>query len=333
MLRGFLSPDALRGGSDLPGRRPRRPGGAALAAADRRATPSSTRSRHPAPCLTAAWSTRHAGDRRRRRAAGRAAVADRRHPARGQGRRAPGRDHPRRRARARRPRRRPCSSRPTPAPTPRSPTPSTRAAGAEIVADADDVWARAGHGAQGEGAAGGRVRPPPARPRALHLPPPRRVPAGGRRRCSSTARPASRTRPSRSNGALPLLAPMSEVAGRMATQVGARFLERELGGRGVLLGGVPGVRPARVVVLGAGNVGWNARGSPRAWRPRCSCSTRTSTGCAGSTRSTRAASSPWRQQPRRGRARGRRRRPRHRRGARPGRARADRRHRGHGARR
>ncbi len=60
------------------------------------------------------------------------------------------------------------------------------------------------------------------------------------------------------NGALPLLAPMSEVAGRMATQVGARFLERELGGRGVLLGGVPGVRPGRVVVLGAGNVGWNS---------------------------------------------------------------------------
>lgn len=58
--------------------------------------------------------------------------------------------------------------------------------------------------------------------------------------------------------ALPLLAPMSEVAGRMATQVAARYLERDLGGRGVLLGGVPGVRPARVVVLGAGNVGWNA---------------------------------------------------------------------------
>lgn len=60
------------------------------------------------------------------------------------------------------------------------------------------------------------------------------------------------------DGALPLLAPMSEVAGRMATQVGAHFLERAAGGRGVLLGGVPGVRPARVVVLGAGNVGWNA---------------------------------------------------------------------------
>jgi alanine dehydrogenase len=60
------------------------------------------------------------------------------------------------------------------------------------------------------------------------------------------------------SGALPLLAPMSEVAGRMATQIGAHYLERENGGRGVLLGGAPGVRPGRVVVLGAGNVGWNA---------------------------------------------------------------------------
>jgi alanine dehydrogenase len=60
------------------------------------------------------------------------------------------------------------------------------------------------------------------------------------------------------NGTLPLLAPMSEVAGRMAPQIGAHFLERDHGGRGVLLGGAPGVRPARVVVIGAGNVGWNA---------------------------------------------------------------------------
>src|SRR5581483_546064 len=60
------------------------------------------------------------------------------------------------------------------------------------------------------------------------------------------------------DGLLPLLAPMSEVAGRMAPQVGATFLEHHRGGRGVLLGGAPGVRPARVVVLGAGNVGWNA---------------------------------------------------------------------------
>ena len=60
------------------------------------------------------------------------------------------------------------------------------------------------------------------------------------------------------DGSLPLLAPMSEVAGRMATQIGAHWLERENGGRGVLLGGAPGVRPGRVVVIGAGNVGWNA---------------------------------------------------------------------------
>jgi alanine dehydrogenase len=60
------------------------------------------------------------------------------------------------------------------------------------------------------------------------------------------------------SGALPLLAPMSEIAGRMAPQIGAHFLERQHGGRGVLLGGAPGVRPGRVVVLGAGTVGANA---------------------------------------------------------------------------
>jgi alanine dehydrogenase len=60
------------------------------------------------------------------------------------------------------------------------------------------------------------------------------------------------------SGELPLLAPMSEVAGRMAVQIGAHFLERHNGGRGVLLGGAPGVQPGRVAVLGAGNVGWNA---------------------------------------------------------------------------
>ncbi|MGC9960888.1 MAG: alanine dehydrogenase [Acidimicrobiales bacterium] len=60
------------------------------------------------------------------------------------------------------------------------------------------------------------------------------------------------------NGDLPLLAPMSEVAGRIATQVGASLLEKRNGTRGILLGGVPGVRAARVVVIGAGHVGWNA---------------------------------------------------------------------------
>ena len=57
---------------------------------------------------------------------------------------------------------------------------------------------------------------------------------------------------------LPLLAPMSEVAGRMSVQVGARFLEKYQGGRGILLGGVPGVEPATVLVIGAGMAGSNA---------------------------------------------------------------------------
>jgi alanine dehydrogenase len=59
-------------------------------------------------------------------------------------------------------------------------------------------------------------------------------------------------------GGLPLLKPMSEVAGRMSVQVGAHYLEKEQGGRGVLLGGVPGVAPARVAILGGGVAGVNA---------------------------------------------------------------------------
>jgi alanine dehydrogenase len=57
---------------------------------------------------------------------------------------------------------------------------------------------------------------------------------------------------------LPLLAPMSEVAGRLAPQAGAYFLEKPLGGRGLLLGGVPGVAPGKVVIIGGGVVGYNA---------------------------------------------------------------------------
>ena len=60
------------------------------------------------------------------------------------------------------------------------------------------------------------------------------------------------------NGGLPLLAPMSEVAGRMALQAGAHCLEKEQGGRGILPGGVPGVAPAKVAIVGAGVVGSNA---------------------------------------------------------------------------
>jgi alanine dehydrogenase len=60
------------------------------------------------------------------------------------------------------------------------------------------------------------------------------------------------------NGALPLLTPMSEVAGRMAVQIGAQFLEKPYGGKGVLLGGVPGVPKGEVVIIGGGIVGTNA---------------------------------------------------------------------------
>jgi len=60
------------------------------------------------------------------------------------------------------------------------------------------------------------------------------------------------------SGFLPLLAPMSAVAGRMSIQVGAHYLEKEAGGRGVLLGGVPGIEPGHVLILGSGTVGTNA---------------------------------------------------------------------------
>ena len=62
----------------------------------------------------------------------------------------------------------------------------------------------------------------------------------------------------KSDRSLPLLVPMSEVAGRMSIQEGAKYLEKPMGGRGILLGGVPGVRPAKVLILGGGVVGTNA---------------------------------------------------------------------------
>src|SRR5271170_3997736 len=70
------------------------------------------------------------------------------------------------------------------------------------------------------------------------------------------------------NGTLPLLTPMSEVAGRMSIQVGAQYLEKPNGGRGILLGGVPGVAPANVAIIGGGVVGTNAAKVHRHGRPR-----------------------------------------------------------------
>ena len=89
----------------------------------------------------------------------------------------------------------------------------------------------------------------------LHLAPARELTlALCRQECIGIAYETIQTK----GNALPLLTPMSEVAGRMAVQVGAHFLEKFWGGRGVLLGGVPGVPPAEVVILGGGTVGLNA---------------------------------------------------------------------------
>ena len=82
---------------------------------------------------------------------------------------------------------------------------------------------------------------------------------------------------------LPLLTPMSEVAGRMAVQVGAQYLEAPMGGRGILLGGVPGVAPANVVILGGGVVGTMRRRWRSAWARTSPSSTAIWTACANST--------------------------------------------------
>ena len=89
----------------------------------------------------------------------------------------------------------------------------------------------------------------------LHLAP---VPALTDALCASGATCIAYETVEDARGRLPLLAPMSEVAGRLAAQAGAYMLERPLGGRGVLMGGVPGVAPAEVIVIGGGVVGMNA---------------------------------------------------------------------------
>ena len=170
-----------------------------------------------------------------------------------------------------------------------------KAAGAEIVADAAEVWARAGMVVkvkEPQASELEHLRPDLTLFTYLHL---AAYPKVAQALCDAGTTGIAYETVMRADGALPLLAPMSEVAGRLAVQAGARFLEAPQGGRGVLLGGAPGVQPARVVVIGAGNVGLELgvdRG--RAWRPRSTSSTRTSTGSASSTRSTRAASPRWR---------------------------------------
>ena len=134
------------------------------------------------------------------------------------------------------------------------------AQGARIVPDAEAGLGRGRAGAGGEGAAAVGGRAAARRATAVHLPAPG---AGARARPAALLRvrrrTASPTRRSRTpSGRLPLLAPMSEIAGKIATQAGAFMLERPLGGRGILLGGVPGVAAANVMVIGGGAVGMNA---------------------------------------------------------------------------
>jgi alanine dehydrogenase len=132
------------------------------------------------------------------------------------------------------------------------------AVGATIVADADDVWADADlllKVKEPVAEEHGRLRADQTLFTYLHL--------AASKECtdalvtSGTTAIAYETVQT-ADGALPLLAPMSEVAGRMAPQVGAHSLERAHGGRGVLLGGVSGVYAAKVVVIGAGVSGMNA---------------------------------------------------------------------------
>jgi alanine dehydrogenase len=133
-----------------------------------------------------------------------------------------------------------------------------RRAGAEIVDAAEDVWGRAGLVCKVKEPQGDELtmlRDDLVLFTYLHL---AAYPEVGDALLAAGTTGIAYETVQTADGALPLLAPMSEVAGRMSVQVGAHFLERHNGGRGVLMGGAPGVRPARVVVLGAGNVGWNA---------------------------------------------------------------------------
>jgi len=132
------------------------------------------------------------------------------------------------------------------------------AAGAEIVPTAEETWARADlvvKVKEPQASELGHLRADLTLFTYLHL---AAYPQVAEALCAAGTTGLAYETVMRPDGALPLLAPMSEVAGRLAVQAGARFLEAPQGGRGVLLGGAPGVQPGRVVVIGAGNVGWNS---------------------------------------------------------------------------
>ena len=133
-----------------------------------------------------------------------------------------------------------------------------RDAGAEILPSAQEVWSRSGMVVKVK-------EPQPSeysffRPGLilftyLHLAP---LPELTQKLLDARVNAVAYETIREADGSLPLLTPMSEVAGRMAVQVGAQYLEAPNGGRGVLLGGIPGVAPANVVILGGGVVGHNA---------------------------------------------------------------------------
>jgi len=132
------------------------------------------------------------------------------------------------------------------------------AAGAEMVATADEVFARADmitKVKEPQPVEIARLRPGQILYTYLHLAPDFEQTVG---LVKSGAVCIAYETVELPNRTLPLLAPMSEVAGRMAAQVGATYLQKTFGGRGVLMGGTPGVAPAQVVVLGGGVVGTNA---------------------------------------------------------------------------
>ncbi|MDP6606979.1 MAG: alanine dehydrogenase [Dehalococcoidia bacterium] len=133
-----------------------------------------------------------------------------------------------------------------------------RAAGAEVLATADEVYARAElmcEVKEPQPEEFGRLRDGQILFTYLHLAAePEVTDALLRSRCIAIGYETVQ----RDDGFLPLLAPMSEVAGRMAVEIGAHYLKRPGPGRGMLLGGLPGVPPAHVVVLGSGNVGKNS---------------------------------------------------------------------------
>ena len=131
-------------------------------------------------------------------------------------------------------------------------------AGAEIAQNAADVWRKADlvvKVKEPQPAEYGYFRPGLILFTYLHLAP---LPELTDRLLASKVSGVAYETIVESDGSLPLLTPMSEVAWRMAVQVGAQYLERPNGGRGVLLGGVPGVAPANVVILGGGVVGLNS---------------------------------------------------------------------------